>query len=111
MGGITAATTIEVIREFTHIRARRRSRTDAATLARWFANALTLLTPQPEDLELGMNLFERHPRLGAFDSVLAAVVLNRDAEALVSADAAFGDIAQLRWVDPAAPALDSLITR
>jgi predicted nucleic acid-binding protein len=77
---------------------------------RQYANALALLPTDAEDLDLGMSLFERHPRLSAFESVLAAAALNRDAEALISADAAFGDVAQPRWINPVTPALDSLIT-
>jgi len=52
-----------------------------------------------------------NPLLGAFDSVLAAVALNRQAEALVSADRAFGSVRTLPWIDPATPALDSLVGR
>ena len=110
-GTIEAATAIEVVQEFAHIRARRRPRSDAATLARRYATALVLLTSTTEDLDLGLTLFERHPRLGAFDSVLAAVALQRGAEALVSADGAFGTVPDLPWIDPATPALDRLIRR
>jgi predicted nucleic acid-binding protein len=68
-----------------------------------------LLLTRPEDLDLGLTLFERYPLLGAFDSVLAAVALNRQAEALVSTDQAFGGVPRLPWIDPATPALDRLI--
>jgi hypothetical protein len=54
---------------------------------------------------------ESHAALGAFDSVLAAVALNQRVEALVSAERAFGEVAGLRWVDPATPELDRLISR
>lgn len=97
-GRVDAATTVEVIREFAHVRARRRSRTDAAALARDYKTALTLLVTQAEDLDLGLTLYEQHPTLGAFDAVLAAVALNRHATALISADRAFGG--------SASPALD-----
>jgi predicted nucleic acid-binding protein len=64
---------------------------------------------QPEDLDLAMDLFERHSALGAFDAVLAAVALNHQAEALVSADGAFAAVTGLHWIDPLTPALDRLI--
>ncbi len=106
---IAAATTVEVIQEFAHVRARRRTRSDAAALARHYMAALTVLTTRSEDLDLGLALFERHPALGAFDATLAAVALNRGAEALISADRAFGDVPDLSWIDPATPALGRLL--
>ena len=108
-GHIDATTTVEVVQEFTHVRARRRGRADAVTLARHYAAAFALLVTQPEDLELGLTLFARHVELGAFDAIVAAVALNRHATALVSADAAFGVVPNLAWIDPSADALDRLI--
>ena len=110
-GQINATTTVEVIQEFVHVRARRRSRLDAVALARHYMSALSLLATRAEDLDLGLILFERHTALGAFDAALAAVALNQRVEALVSADRAFGDVPGLPWVDPATPRLDRLIGR
>jgi len=73
-GRIEATTTIEVIQEFAHIRARRRTRSDAVRLARHYLSAFTVLV------------------------------------ALVSADRAFASIPNLRWVDPATPALQRFIS-
>lgn len=110
-GRIDATTTVEVIQEFAHIRARRRTRADAAMLARQFLSAFNVLVTTPDDLEHGMTLFTDNPDLGAFDAVLAAVALNRGAEALVSADRAFASVAGLPWIDPGSPALLGLIGR
>ena len=110
-GRVEATTTVEVVQEFVHVRARRRSRADAAALARHYAAAFSLLVTRAEDLDLGLTLFERYSSLGAFDSVLAAVALNRQVEALVSADQAFGGVPNLPWIDPVTPALDRLIGR
>src|SRR5437763_1534123 len=85
-GRIDATSTVEVIQEFTHVRARRRPRADAVMLARQYATALALIVTQPDDLDLGLTLLGAHPALGAFDSVLAAVALHRHADALISAD-------------------------
>ena len=82
----------------------------AANVRRYTA-ALPLLETRLDDLELGLNLFEQHSALGAFHSVLAALTLNRRAEALVSADRAFAEVAGLRWVNPATRDLDDLIGR
>ena len=103
-GKITATTTVEVLQEFAHVRARHRGRDDAAALAENFATLLApLVTVQPDDLLLGLREFRQHPGLGAFDAVLAAVVQRREhLTALVSADRAFADIPGLSHLDPAA---------
>jgi predicted nucleic acid-binding protein len=110
-GRIEAATTIEVIQEFVHVRSRRRSRADAVALARHYMAALALVITQIADLDLGLTLFEQQSALGVFDSVLAAVALNQRMEALVSADQAFGKVPDIPWVDPATPDLHRLIGR
>ncbi len=108
-GRVEATTTVEVIQEFAHIRARRQPRPDAVHLARQYAAALNILVTTPDDLDRGLGLFERYPALGAFDSVLAAVALGHRAQALVSADRAFASVPGLPWVDPATPALLRLL--
>jgi predicted nucleic acid-binding protein len=98
---IQATTTVEVIQEFAHVRARRRDRADAAELARAYLDLLEpLLIVAERDLTEGLRLFERHPRLGSFDAVLAAAARAADARALVSADAAYSAIPQLAHVIP-----------
>lgn len=96
-GHLRAHTTPEVIQEFAHVRARRRSREDATQLARAFA---TLLSPlhatEQHHLEAGLDLWSRVPGIGSFDAVLAAVAIALDAE-LVSADRAFAEVPGLRW--------------
>jgi uncharacterized protein len=85
-GERSATTTVEVVQEFTHVRARRRSRIDAAALARQVSTLLTPLTPVTSgDLDAGLALFERHDELGAFDAVLVAVTRRIGAQ-LVTAD-------------------------
>ncbi len=76
--GLPATTTLEVIQEFSHVRSRRRTRQDAAKLARAFAGLMSpLLAPVTDDLLEGLALFEGRDDLGSFDSVLAAVCLRR----------------------------------
>lgn len=93
-GRLAATTTVEVIQEFAHVRARRRGRTEAASLSRSYATLLTpLTTVTAADLARGLDLFdaasdEGGRALGAFDAVLAAVAFRLGA-GLVSADAAF----------------------
>jgi uncharacterized protein len=110
-GSIEATTTVEVIQEFVHVRARRRSHADAVNVARQYMAAFSLLATRADDLDLGLSIFEQQTVLGAFDCVLAAVALNRKIDVLVSADRAFGTLPTLRWVDPATPNLDQLVGR
>ncbi|MDQ4132627.1 MAG: PIN domain-containing protein [Actinomycetota bacterium] len=108
--GLDATTTVEVIQEFAHVRARRRTRADAVKLARSYATAFApLLLPTAEDLVDGLSLFEDHEDLRCFDAVLAAAAIARSANALVSADPAFSRIPSLNHVSPASPELPLLL--
>lgn len=101
-GDLVARTSVEVIQEFAHVRARRRDRRDATLLARSYAGLLQpLIVFDERDLHLGMELFEHHQRLGAFDAVLAAAVARRGARCLVSADDAFAEVAGVTVLNPA----------
>ena len=92
-GRIEATTTVEVIQEFVHVRARRRDRGDAAERGRELARLFRpLLSLGDAELALGLQLFEQHGALGAFDAVLAAATKLSGADALVSADLAFATV-------------------
>jgi predicted nucleic acid-binding protein len=96
-GVVRAHTTPEVIQEFAHVRARRRTREDATALARAFADLLgPLQVVTAQNLNAGLDLWSAHPSIGSFDAVLAAVAMSVDAE-LVSADSGFGKINGLNW--------------
>ena len=103
-GTVAATTTVEVLQEFAHVRARRRSREDAAALAERYAALLApLMVLDSDDFSRGMNEFRQHEALGAFDAVLAAAALRREhITALVSADRVFASVPLLRHLDPAA---------
>lgn len=107
---IQATTTVEVIQEFAHVRAQRRGRADAAALAADYAEMLApLLTVTADDLGVGMSMFAREIRLGAFDAVLAAAALASGTRALVSADMAFSDVSELLHVFPDASGIAALL--
>lgn len=109
-GRVRATTTPEVIQEFAHVRSRRRSRHDAAVLGHAYVDLLSpLIVVESEDVVRGLRLFERHSHLDAFDAVLAAVAIERQAEALLSGDRAYGAVRGVPYVDPATPALDELL--
>ena len=100
-GTILATTTVEVIQEFTHVRARRRDRKDAAALARDYIELLSpLLIVEETDLREGLRLFEEGTGFGSSDAVLAAAAHAAGAEALVSADTGFAGIAAVRHIVP-----------
>jgi hypothetical protein len=103
-GRLQATTTVEVIQEFAHVRARRHGRADAAATAESYATLLApLVAVDAEDLSRGMTLFREHESLGSFDAVLAAVALRREyVTGLMSADRAFGSIPGLAHIDPSA---------
>jgi predicted nucleic acid-binding protein len=98
---LAATTTVGVIQEFAHVRARRRGRADAAALAGDYADLLSpLLTVTGEQLKRGLSLFGRAESLGAFDCVLTAAAASIGARALVSADAAFAAATEVAHVVP-----------
>jgi uncharacterized protein len=108
---LEATTTVEVIQEFVHVRARRRGRLDAAALGRDYAELLSpLLSPTHEDLGAGFSLFERTEQLGAFDAVLAATAARAGASALVSADEGFASVLELSHVVPDAAGITALLS-
>jgi predicted nucleic acid-binding protein len=100
-GTILATTTIEVIQEFAHLRARRRDRKDAADLARDYIELLSpFLIVEETDLREGLRLFEEGKGFGSFDAVLAAAAHAAGAEDPVSADTGSSGIAAVRHVVP-----------
>jgi len=98
-GRVEATTTVEVIQEFVHVRARRRDRVDAAALGADYAELLSpLLNVSSQHLHRGLTLFESLDGLGAFDAVLAATAA--DVGPLVSADSAFANLPDVEHVIP-----------
>jgi predicted nucleic acid-binding protein len=109
-GAVAATTTAGVIQRFVGVRSNRRPRGDAVSVGRDFATLLSpLVSVEGPDLDLGLRIFERSAQLGPFDAVLAAVAINRDAEALVSSDRGFRGVRYLRYIDLGGPELDELL--
>lgn len=98
-GTVRATTTVEAIQEFAHVRSHRRSRGDAATLARAYAVGLSpLVRPEEDDLFEGLDLFGAASGLGAFDAVLAAAARRREWP-LASGDRVFARVEGLAHLD------------
>ena len=111
-GRVDAATTIEVIQEFVHVRARRRSRKDAVKAGRNYAELFAPLLVMPTAVvDAGLRIFERTTSLGVFDSFLAATALSAGADALVSADLGFASVPRLSHVVPGTPEFERLLER
>lgn len=109
-GRVEAATTVEVIQEFVHVRARRRTRADAVELGAAFVDLLgPLVTVTAGHLVDGLRLLLDHDRLGAFDAVLAAAALDVGARALMSADQAFASVPGLWHLVPDATSVRQLL--
>jgi hypothetical protein len=107
---IEATTTVEVIQEFVHVRARRRGRADAAALGRDYAELLSpMLYPTADDLNAGLALYERSETLGAFDAVLAACAANSGVRAVVSTDTGFADLVEIAHVVPDRSGISALL--
>lgn len=101
---LAATTTPEVIQEFTHVYSRRRSRAEAASLARDYVRLLgPLLVLEEQTLLDGLTIFVSAPGLGAFDALLAAATLDAGASALVSGDQSFARVPGLPHVVPGSP--------
>jgi uncharacterized protein len=108
---IEATTTVEVVQEFVHVRARRRDRSDAAALGRDYAEILSpLLHVTVDDLNNGLALFERTRSLGAFDAVLVACGARAGIDVVVSADSGFGRIPEISHIVPDRDGLSTLLS-
>jgi predicted nucleic acid-binding protein len=107
---VEATTTVEVIQEFVHVRARRRDRTDAASLGRDYAELLSpLLSPTIDDLNVGLAMFESAETLGPFDAVLAASAARAGLAAVVSADTGFAHVPEITHIVPDRVGLSTLL--
>ena len=112
-GELRASTTVEVIQEFAHLRARRRPRTDAAIHAADYVDLLSPLVLVDEaGLRGGLRLFSDHGDVGAFDAVLAAAagaVALGGSGTVVSADRRFAQLPDLTHVFPDADGVAALL--
>lgn len=97
------STTVEVIQEFVHVRSRRDGRPLAVDTGRGLAMVLgPLVSTDDDDIARAFDLYLAHPRLGAFDAVLAAAAINRGA-GVVTAHRGFHAVPGLVVHDPADP--------
>lgn len=102
-------TTVEVVQEFVHVRARRRDREDAVARGRSYLTLLSPLLPTDEaHLREALAIFRDSSGVGMFDAVLASVAMRAGAS-LVSANFGFGVIGGLRHVVPTTVGVTQLL--
>lgn len=92
---------VDLLQEFLHQRTRRTGDREGAVHDAWDVAGLCRLHDlERGDVELALDLFAQHPRLGARDASFAAVALNRGIGHVLSPDRAFEDVQRLTRVDP-----------
>ncbi len=99
-------TTRGAIEEFAHAYARRgRPRSDTVDyVVAWSEAFDPILVPSEEDFSAAFDLWQKFERLDVFDAFLAAIALRTEAP-LISADRAYADVADLKFLDLADPDL------
>ncbi|MGE5281110.1 MAG: type II toxin-antitoxin system VapC family toxin [Chloroflexota bacterium] len=102
IGQLQGEASADLLQEFTHQRMRRTGdRATAAKAARDIAKLVWWHPLEPDDVQRGIDLFERHPRLDARDAVFAALAINRGIDAILATDQAFEEVDGLERIDPA----------
>jgi predicted nucleic acid-binding protein len=100
-GALLGDASVELVQEFVHVRTRRLGDRRESTEAGREIGTLCRLHPlEPEDLMLGLELFEESTHLDLRDALHAATALNRGIGLIVSTDRAFDGVAGLERVDP-----------
>ena len=100
-GVLLGDASVELVQEFVHVRTHRLGdRRESAEAGREIGTLCRLHPLEPEDLRLGLELFEESTRLELRDALHAATALNRGIGLIVSTDRAFDVVAGLERVDP-----------
>jgi uncharacterized protein len=100
-GRLAGEASIELIHEFSYVRARRDSRVGAAHLARRIERSCPLHAVNRADVERALDLWCEHERLDMRDAIFAAQALNRGIDAILSPDHGFDEVPELERIDPA----------
>jgi uncharacterized protein len=101
---------VELVQEYVHVRAHRSGdHVEAVRGGQYISQLCRLHALQPEDMSLGLKLFEESPKLQMRDAVHAATALNRGIRFVVTPDRAFDEVQGLERVDPLG-APDRLLT-
>lgn len=100
-GALLGEASVELIQEYVHVRARRSGdHGDAVRGGRYVAQLCRLHALEPDDISLGLSLFERSSDLHMRDALHAATALNRNIRLILSPDRAFDQVPGLERIDP-----------
>lgn len=100
-GRLAGETSVEVLQEVAHVRARRLGLVDAVARGRWaLALGLSLHAVEARDLARAFDLLEQVTSGHVRDALHAATALNRGITRVLSADRAFEAFPGVRRVDP-----------
>jgi uncharacterized protein len=110
-GALAGEASVELVHEFAHVRLRRVSdRRAAIDDARAVSAVCRLHDLERRDLELGLELVERHGLHDVRDGIFAATAFNRGIDAILTVDRDFDAIPDLERIDPAdREAVDALL--
>jgi uncharacterized protein len=101
-GQLIGEASVELIHEFAYVRLRQTAnRLAAAESARLIADACTLHPVEPADVDRALELWCEHECLDVRDAIFVAQALNRDIDAILSADRDLDGIPGLQRIDPA----------
>ena len=101
IGELQGEASADLLQEFTHQRVRRTGdRAAAAKAARDIAKLVWWHPLEPDDVQRGIDLFERHPQLDPRDAIFAALAVNRGIDAILATDRAFDEVDGLERIDP-----------
>lgn len=101
-GDLQGEASADLLQELLHQRARRTGdRLGAARTARNVATLAWWHPVEPNDVQRGIDLFEKHSELDARDAVFAALAINRGIDAILTTDQAFDEVDGLERIDPA----------
>jgi predicted nucleic acid-binding protein len=101
-GDLEGEGSADLLQELAHQRLRRTGdRADATKAARNVAMLAWWHPVEPNDVQRGLDLFERHPELDSRDAVFAALAINRGIDAILATDKAFDEVDGLERIDPA----------
>lgn len=82
-------TTVEVIQEFLHVRARKQGRPAAGVLAVHLTDVLQPIPSSPDALLAAIDLYTSHPKLDASDALLLGTARVSGATAVIADDRGF----------------------
>lgn len=100
-GSLNATVNTEVVQELLYVLTRRGRRQEALKLARAVTELFPDLLPVTrDDIQMACDLIRNYARLGVRDALHAATMLRNGLRTVVSVDADFDQISEIRRVAP-----------